>query len=132
MPKLKSAGRVQPVDLHVGARAKSRRMQMGMSQSKLANKLGVTFQQIQKYEKGLNRISASHLHQMARVLEVTPLYFFENPLTEVASRNDRMSADAFDVFCASRDGIALMRAFVKIKDHALRHKLAKMVEQIAG
>jgi transcriptional regulator with XRE-family HTH domain len=65
MPKLKSVGKFEAVDVHVGARARSRRMQMGMSQTDLADKLGITFQQIQKYEKGMNRISASRLHQMA-------------------------------------------------------------------
>jgi transcriptional regulator with XRE-family HTH domain len=99
-----------------------------MSQTDLADALGITFQQIQKYEKGTNRISSSRLHQIASVFGVPTTYFFENPLTETIHHD--VNVAGFDQFCASRDGVALMRAFVKIKGKEVRHSIAKMVEEI--
>jgi transcriptional regulator with XRE-family HTH domain len=120
--------KLDPVDFHVGSRVRSLRIQMKMSQTDLADSLGITFQQIQKYEKGTNRISSSRLHQIAAVFGVAPTHFFESPLTEPA-HND-VDVNGFDQFCASRDGVALMRAFVRIKNEDLRHAIAKMAEEL--
>ena len=117
-----------PVDVHVGMRVKSQRILLDMSQSELADELGITFQQVQKYENGRNRISASRLLQIARVFGVSPSYFFENPLAKVTRRSDRVNAGIFDEFCTSKDGAALMRAFLRIKDRTTRHYIAKLVE----
>ena len=122
--------KLKPVDLHVGARVRARRMQMGMSQTALGNKLGITFQQIQKYEKGVNRIGASRLHQIAAILQVSPQYFFEDPLATVPA-HEHGATSLFDEFCASRDGLALMQAFVKIADKATRQKIVRLVESLS-
>jgi len=127
---VKSAKQLNAVDVHVGSRVRSLRIQMKMSQSDLGDSLGITFQQIQKYEKGKNRISSSRLHQIARVLGVTPPYFFQDPLAEAAPHDSAVMKD-FDEFCASREGVALMQAFVRIKDKVIRHTIAKLVEDLA-
>ena len=93
--------------------------------------LGITFQQIQKYEKGANRISSSRLHHMAAIFGVSPSDFFDNSLAEAAHQLD-LDADALDKFCASKDGLALMRAFVRIKNKDLRHAVAKMAEELVA
>ena len=132
MPKIGTKRNLKPVDVHVGARVRSRRMQLGMSQTDLANKLGLTFQQVQKYEKGVNRIGASRLYRIASILDVPPQYFFEDPLATVPVNGGHMATSEFIEFCASRDGLVLMEAFVRIKDKATRHKIAKLVEGLAG
>jgi transcriptional regulator with XRE-family HTH domain len=101
-----------------------------MSQTELAGELGITFQQVQKYEKGTNRISSSRLHQIASILGVAASYFFEDPLEQVP-HNGRFDISAFDAFCASRDGIALMKSFLKIKDRVTRRKIAELVADLA-
>jgi transcriptional regulator with XRE-family HTH domain len=122
--------RIDPVDLHVGSRVRSRRRQLGLSQTELGAAIGIAFQQIQKYEKGTTRISSSRLHQIAEVLKVAPAYFFEDPLATIAINRGKADVSAFDDFCASRDGVALMQAFVKI-DKTTQHTIAKLVEQMA-
>jgi len=131
MTTIETRRKLKHIDVHVGARVKSRPMQMGLSQTKLANKIGITFQQVQKYEKGVNRIGASRIHQIASILEVPPHYFFENPLAKANAQADHLDASAFGEFCASRDGLALMQAFVKIKNKTTRHKIVKLVEDLA-
>jgi transcriptional regulator with XRE-family HTH domain len=122
--------RIDAVDLHVGSRVRSRRRQLGLSQTELGVAIGIVFQQIQKYEKGTNRISSSRLHQISMVLKVAPAYFFEDPLAKFAINRGKAEVSAFDDFCASRDGVALMQAFVKI-DKATQHTIAKLVEVMA-
>ena len=130
MPTAKSAKKFEKVDLHVGSRVRSLRLQRRMSQTELADELGITFQQVQKYEKGTNRISSSRLHQIASILGVAASYFFEDPLEQVP-HNGRFDISAFDAFCASRDGIALMKSFLKIKDRVTRRKIAELVADLA-
>ena len=133
MPHQKSSKPPKPVkvpmdtDVEVGARARSRRVQLGMSQTDLGDKLGITFQQIQKYERGTNRISASRMSQIADALAVPPAYFFDDPLADAAPGAD---LDGFAEFISSRDGVALMQAFVKIKDKTLRHTIAQLVADL--
>jgi transcriptional regulator with XRE-family HTH domain len=123
-----------PTDKHVGSRARMRRLMLGMSQEKVADQLGVTFQQVQKYEKGTNRISASRLQQMCDILDV-PVSFFFDQAPKPASHN-RRSTKAYapnyiDSFLASSDGLALIKAFTQIDDAMLRRSLVRLVESIA-
>jgi transcriptional regulator with XRE-family HTH domain len=123
---------VKAVDSHVGALVRKRRMALGMSQAKLGDAIGLTFQQVQKYEKGANRISSSRLVQIANVLDVPPTFFFEgapSALRGPAKKQDSM--DDISEFVASKDGGALMKAFVNLpKD--IQHILVKLVEKIAA
>src|SRR5262245_9077153 len=102
-----------PIDKHVGSRVRMRRMMLDMSQTALGDALGITFQQIQKYEKGTNRISASRLQQVCQILQVPVPFFFEGlPSTPVAAgANERQLATAeYTDFMATRDGLALAKA----------------------
>src|SRR5215213_2156195 len=109
----------QPVDRHVGARVRMRRMMVGMSQEKLGDACGITFQQIQKYEKGTNRMGASRLHQIARVLDVPVEFFYEGAPSGPDSGGpivvDRTSRSITD-FLATSEGLELVRAFMAVKD----------------
>ena len=122
------------VDVYVGARLRMRRAMLGMSQSKLGEILGVTFQQIQKYEKGVNRISASRLKQAASVFDVDIDWFYDGGpaeqgvkfgLAEGASRS-------LDVqFLSTTEGFRLNRAFTRIRDSKIRRKIIDLVESLA-
>ena len=118
-----------PIDRHVGARIRMLRMVRGVSQTELGNAVGVSFQQIQKYEKGSNRVGASRLHQIADALEVTPELFFEEE-TKGGVR-DANDLAVIDDFILSRDGIALSRAFTKITDAKMRRRIVSLVEELA-
>ncbi len=125
-----------PIDKHVGSRVRMRRMMLGMSQEKLGNALGLTFQQVQKYEKGTNRIGASRLQQIAQILQVQVAFFFEGaPTIGAGSRVDGMSEAPSPAyvsdFLASSDGLALTKAFMRIADSKLRRRIVDLVEQIA-
>jgi transcriptional regulator with XRE-family HTH domain len=109
----------QPVDRHVGARVRMRRMMVGMSQDKLGDSCGVTFQQIQKYEKGTNRMGASRLHQIARVLDVPVEFFYEGAPSEAgggASAGADKISDSINQFLATAEGLELVKAFMGVKD----------------
>lgn len=124
-----------PIDVHVGGRVRLRRMMLGMSQEKLGDQLGITFQQIQKYEKGTNRIGASRLQHIARVLTVPVSFFFEDaPGAEPADEGlaEQNSASFVVDFLSTSEGIQLNRAFVKIRDPKLRRKIIDLVRAIAG
>ena len=123
-----------PTDKHVGSRVRMRRMALGKSQSWLADAVGLTFQQIQKYEKGTNRISSSRLQQFANLLDVPVPFFFQDVLGE-SSRTKAKAVDPLvagvSKFVSSSEGIALIKAFMHIKDAKLRRGIAIFVEQIA-
>jgi transcriptional regulator with XRE-family HTH domain len=125
-----------PIDRHVGSRVRMRRMMLGMSQEKLGDALGLTFQQVQKYEKGANRIGASRLQQISQILQVPVSFFFEGVPTQRADRTDGLSEAPSPAyvsdFLATSDGLALTKAFVRIKDAKLRRRIVDLVEQIAG
>jgi transcriptional regulator with XRE-family HTH domain len=111
-------------------------MMLGMSQEKLGNNLGLTFQQVQKYEKGTNRIGASRLQQISHILQVPVSFFFEGAPTVSASvRTDGMSEAPSPAyvsdFLATSDGLALTKAFMRISDSKLRRRIVDLVEQIA-
>lgn len=119
-------------DVRVGARVKSRRIQLGMSQTDLAAGLGVTFQQVQKYENGKNRIGSSRLFQIAHGLGVTPSYFFEDLMPISAGGSEALATDVFTDFVASRDGVALMQAFMKIKSSGVRRQIVNLAAELEG
>jgi transcriptional regulator with XRE-family HTH domain len=125
-----------PIDKHVGSRVRMRRMMLGMSQEKLGNNLGLTFQQVQKYEKGTNRIGASRLQQISNILQVPVSFFFEGaPAVSAPARTDGMSEAPSPAyvsdFLATSDGLALTKAFMRISDSKLRRRIVDLVEQIA-
>jgi transcriptional regulator with XRE-family HTH domain len=124
-----------PIDRHVGSRVRMRRMMLGMSQEKLGNALGLTFQQVQKYEKGTNRIGASRLQQIAHILQVQVSFFFEGAPSVGTTRAEGMgeapSPAYVSDFLATSDGLALTKAFMRIEDSKLRRRNVDLVEQIA-
>ncbi|WP_421725456.1 helix-turn-helix domain-containing protein [Bauldia sp.] len=124
-----------PIDIHVGSRVRLRRMMLGMSQEKLGDALGITFQQIQKYEKGTNRIGASRLQNIARVLNVPISFFFEDaPGADPAPTGmaEPQSASFVVDFLSSAEGIQLNKAFVSVKDAKVRRKIIDLVRAVAG
>src|ERR1700732_4041898 len=107
-----------PIDKHVGSRVRMRRMMLDMSQEKLGSALGLTFQQVQKYEKGTNRIGASRLQHISHILQVPVAFFFEGAPTQHQQRGalqDAPSPAYVTDFLATSDGLALTRAFMRIK-----------------
>ena len=126
-----------PIDKHVGSRVRMRRMMLAMSQEKLGDALGLTFQQVQKYEKGTNRIGASRLQQISQILQVPVSFFFEGaPTVHSGPRSDGMneapSPAYVSDFLATSDGLALTKAFTRIGDSKLRRRIVDLVEQIAS
>lgn len=127
-----------PVDVHVGARLRMRRMFVGLSQEKLGEHLGLTFQQVQKYEKGLNRIGASRLYAISRILDTPVQYFFDDmpdampgahPVSETAT--DAPAHTPVAEFLATSEGVALNVAFARISDVQTRKRLADLVQTLA-
>jgi transcriptional regulator with XRE-family HTH domain len=124
-----------PTDKHVGSRVRMRRMMLGMSQEKLGEALGLTFQQVQKYEKGTNRIGASRLQQMSTILQVPVSFFFEGGPSagEPGSGLGEAPSPAYvSDFLATSDGLALTKAFMRIRDAKLRRRIVDLVQQITG
>jgi len=124
-----------PVDKYVGSRVRMRRIMLGMSQEKLGEALGLTFQQIQKYEKGTNRVGASRIQQISEVLQVPVSFLFEGGPTganSVDGFSDGGSPTYVSDFLATSEGLALTRAFTKITDAKLRRSIVDLVEQIAA
>lgn len=124
-----------PIDRHVGSRVRMRRMMLSMSQEKLGDALGLTFQQVQKYEKGANRIGASRLQQIARILQVPVSFFFDGAPSQPGERGASEEAPSPSYvadFLATSDGLALTKAFVRIKDAKLRRRIVDLVTEIAG
>lgn len=120
------------IDAHVGSRVRLRRQLMKMSQEKLGDELGVTFQQVQKYERGANRIGASRLYSLANVLDV-PINFFFEGLTGVAAggvAETEQSPIVYD-FIQSSDGVALAEAFSRIKTPKVRRRVLELVRSLA-
>jgi transcriptional regulator with XRE-family HTH domain len=123
------------VDVYVGARLRMRRVMLGLSQGKLGEQLGVTFQQIQKYEKGANRISAARLRQAAQVLDTNIQFFLEGAPTESFSTGalaESTTTPPFDVtFLSSSEGLQLNRAFIRIRDSKVRRRIVDLVVSLA-
>ena len=122
-----------PIDQHVGSRVRMRRLMLAMSQEKLGAALGLTFQQVQKYERGANRIGASRLQQMSHILQVPVAFFFEGaPDASDGSNGSALSMAQIDDFVSDPDGLRLMRAFLRIDNAALRRRIVMLVQEFAG
>jgi transcriptional regulator with XRE-family HTH domain len=127
--------RPNPIDIYVGNRVRMRRLMLGMSQTKLGNALGLTFQQVQKYEKGTNRMGASRLQHIAQVLRVPISFFFEGaPSLSAPSKGTAAapSTSYISEFFAKSDGLILSKSFMQIKDAKLRRCIVNLVERISG
>jgi transcriptional regulator with XRE-family HTH domain len=121
------------VDRHVGSRVRLRRMLLGLSQEKLGQALGLTFQQVQKYEKGTNRIGASRLQQIAQFLKVDISYLFEGLSGEKQSSGFAEEGTAFVMdFLNSSEGLQLNRAFARIKDARVKRRLIALINALAN
>ena len=125
------------IDKHVGSRVRMRRLMLDMSQERLGESLGLTFQQVQKYEKGTNRIGASRLQHMSDILRVPVAFFFEGVphvagLPAPAGLDEAPSPAYVSDFMATSDGLSLTKAFMQIKDPVLRRCIVNLVRQIVG
>jgi transcriptional regulator with XRE-family HTH domain len=124
-----------PVDKYVGSRVRMRRIMLGMSQEKLGEALGLTFQQVQKYEKGTNRVGASRLQQISEILQVPVSFLFDGgPSGAVNAEGFREGGSPAYVsdFLATSEGLALTRSFTRITDAKMRRSIVELVEQIAA
>jgi len=123
-----------PIDQHVGSRVRMRRLMLAMSQEKLGFALGLTFQQVQKYEKGMNRIGASRLQQISHILQVPVAFFFEGAPNALAPQGSgsALSMAEIDDFISDSEGLRLIRAFMRIDNAALRRRIVMLVQEIAG
>src|SRR5688572_16911801 len=123
-----------PIDKHVGSRVRMRRMMLAMSQEKLGDALGLTFQQVQKYEKGANRISASRLQQIAKMLDVPVSFFFDGAPTDdtpSGSFSDAASTTYISDFLSTSEGVQLTKAFVRIRNGRVRRRIIDLAEALA-
>ncbi|MBB6261145.1 transcriptional regulator with XRE-family HTH domain [Paenochrobactrum gallinarii] len=122
-----------PIDIHVGSRIRLRRNMLGFSQEKLGESLGITFQQIQKYEKGTNRVGASRLQAISSILNVPVSFFFEDaPGSETQAAGFAEDNDSTYIvdFMNSNEGVQLTRAFTKITDPKIRRKIIDLVKTL--
>lgn len=119
-----------PIDRHIGSRVRARRIMLGMSQERLAEALGLTFQQVQKYEKGANRIGASRLLQISGILDVSIEFFFEG--APGLPRSGHLGEGIMAEFMVSPDSDRLVRAFLRLKDDGLRKKVVELVDWLAS
>ena len=127
-----------PVDLHVGAQVRARRVLLGLSQEKLAEGLGVTFQQVQKYERGSNRISASRLYSMTQILDVPITYFFEGVddhkganFRQMAASTGRESGQEFpEDMMRRKETLSLLRHYYSIQDGNLRQRFSELLKGV--
>jgi transcriptional regulator with XRE-family HTH domain len=129
MPRTKGPN---PIDTHVGSRVRMRRMMLGMSQEKLGDAFGLTFQQVQKYEKGANRISASRLQQAADILGVAVPFFFEGVSGGYGVDKSAPSPAYVNEFVSSSDGLRLAKAFMQIENVEMRRRIVNLVQEIAA
>jgi transcriptional regulator with XRE-family HTH domain len=133
----RNARRANPIDTHVGSRVRLRRMLLGMSQEKLAEQLGLTFQQVQKYERGINRIGASRLFDLSRLLGVSVQYFYDDApelaigVSAPSGFAERPSDNYVFDFLNSREGLELNRAFLRIPDPKVRRSLIDLMKSMA-
>jgi transcriptional regulator with XRE-family HTH domain len=124
------------VDAHVGQKIRARRISLGMSQTTLADVAGITFQQIQKYERAANRVGASRLQQFGDALGVSPSYFFEGAPTDGKKpprpKEGELSESAIVSFLATRQGATLVRGFLAIKEKSTRQKVIDFIRTLNG
>jgi len=128
--------RTTAVDYHVGLKIRARRNLLGLSQTELADAAGITFQQVQKYERGANRVGAGRLMQFSEALGVPPAYFFEGAPTAgkkaSAPSEGELSEDTIVSFLGTREGAALVRAFIAIKQKPIRQTAIAFLETLKG
>jgi transcriptional regulator with XRE-family HTH domain len=135
-----TTGKPNPIDVHVGSRVRLRRTLLGMSQEKLGEAIGLTFQQVQKYERGANRIGASRLFDLSRVLDVPVAYFFEDMSSEVAARTPSRLKGLADIKpepfepdpMVKRETLELVRAYYRITEPAVRKRLFELTKSLGG
>jgi transcriptional regulator with XRE-family HTH domain len=126
-----SGKRPNPTDVYVGSRVRMRRKMLGLSQEKLGEKLGITFQQIQKYEKGTNRVGASRLQAMANAMEVPVSYFFPDASTSQGGAGMQEEGATFMMdFMSTAEGLELSRAFVRIRSSKVRRKIVELIRAL--
>lgn len=133
-------GVANPVDIHVGSRVRLRRTLLGMSQERLGDAVGLTFQQIQKYERGANRIGASRLYELTQILDVPVSFFFDDMADELKSREGRMRRGLEDQGqsrlepdpLARRETLELVRAYYRITDPHVRKRLFELTKSLAN
>ncbi|MEQ1715185.1 MAG: helix-turn-helix transcriptional regulator [Hyphomicrobium sp.] len=134
----RNSRKANPMDVHVGGRVRLRRMLLGMSQEKLGEQLGLTFQQVQKYEKGVNRIGASRLFELAKVLGVAVQFFYDEAsagaMGTMSSPGfaERVSDNYVVDFLATREGLELNKAFSRISEPKVRKAICDLVKSLAG
>ncbi len=139
--KVEREHRASPIDAHVGGRVRLRRTLLGMSQEKLGDALGLTFQQVQKYERGVNRIGASRLFDLARVLDVPIGFFFDDLPPEMGGNSAVRSRPALFGFTESQDGLddeqmskretlELVRAYYRITEPAIRKRVFDLIKSL--
>ena len=135
----RGTGKPHPVDVHVGARVRQRRAFLGMTQAKLGEAIGLAFQQVQKYERGVNRIGASRLFDLSRVLDVPIEYFFGDMPAEVVGslagkkRSKAKEVPSYDLDpLAKRETLELVRAYYRITDSKVRKRLFEMVKALGA
>jgi len=130
--------KANPVDIHVGSRVRIRRTLLGLSQGKLGEAVGLTFQQIQKYERGANRISASRLYALSHVLDVPVPFFFEDMTPEISGKGGKSLPGHAEAVkegvdpLAKRETLELVRAYYRIKDPNVRKRLFYLFKGLAG
>ena len=133
MPKVNPRG-PNPIDKHVGSRIRLRRQLLKISQERLGDELGVTFQQVQKYERGANRVGASRLYRLSQVLDVPVQFFFEG-LLDPSAPTGMAESDQSPIiyeFIQSADGVALAESFARIKDAKVRRRVLELVRSLAS
>lgn len=133
----KGSRRANSIDVHVGSRVRLRRMVLGMSQEKLGEQLGLTFQQVQKYEKGVNRIGAGRLFDLSHVLGVPVQFFYEDApyASDTASHggfSERSGESDVVDFLSTREGLELNKAFMRISDQRTRRAIIELARALAG
>jgi len=125
----KQPSRKEPLDAEIGRRIRTRRLQFGISQSKLANNLGITFQQVQKYEKGTNRVTAGRLQRIADTLDVPVAFFFDD--TKAGKKRTPGVESSLFSYLQSGSAIRMVIAFYEIKNESIQRAVVKLVENIA-
>ncbi|WP_349956601.1 helix-turn-helix transcriptional regulator [Rhizobium sp. ZPR3] len=124
-----------PIDAYVGSRVRTRRLMLGMSQERLAEQIGVTFQQVQKYEKGTNRIGASRLQAIASVLAVPVAFFFQQDNSQPLNTDGLGAINGLEDlsdFLTSKEGLSLNKAFMKINDPSVRQSVLTLIKSLAN